>query len=129
MTRWVKILAGQAWCPKFDPRKPHKGRRKESTLRSCPLASTCTPWHMQTPLPDTHVHTCAHTCMYTCTHVCTHACAHTLLLLLLLIVILKRILISGTLGHQVTRRITVWEDVNGYDCPLEILRDSKLWIP
>lgn len=42
-------LTSQAWQPRFDPRVPHKGRRRELTPQSCYVASTYMHKHMHTP--------------------------------------------------------------------------------
>lgn len=51
MGQWVKAFVVRAWQPEFDPWNPTKGRRREMTLQSCPLTSTCTHTN---PLPNAH---------------------------------------------------------------------------
>lgn len=49
----VKALATHARQPEFAAQDPHGSGRRKPSPQSCPLTSTCAPWHMPT---HTHTH-------------------------------------------------------------------------
>lgn len=55
MAQQVKVPGSHAWQPEFHHSNPCKGRKRELTLQSCPLTTTCVPWHVH--LMHTHSHT------------------------------------------------------------------------